>query len=79
MEFFSSPAIPPGRVNSSDLAAKFMPRAVQHDGLPAALDAQHAQRMVRFASVEPQRVSGAAFRRQIKKRCINKVTSDGDK
>ena len=39
-----------------------MSGAVEHDDRLAAFHAQHVQRVMRLASVEPQRVSGAAFR-----------------
>ena len=43
-----------------------MPRAVEHDDLLVALDAEHMQRVMRLASVEPQRISRTALGRQIK-------------
>ena len=49
-----------------NFAKKFMARAVEDDNRFAAFDPQHVQRMVCFASLQPEDVTRALFGRQIK-------------
>ena len=67
MKFFCvTRSVTAAREALGNFAKKFISRAVQHDDRFAAFHAQHVQRMVRLASVKPQRRHPALFGRQIK-------------
>ena len=67
VKFFSdTESVTASRDNAFDRAKEFIPDAVQNGDQFAVFHAQDVQRVVRLASVEPQRVAGAMFGRQIK-------------